>query len=46
MKVNRARFDGSTKRREPRRESADRVAGSGPVEGLVLELTDLWGEFE
>lgn len=30
---------------KPRLETAERVMGSGPVEGFVLELADLWSEF-
>lgn len=29
----------------PHVESAERVKGSGPVEGFVLELADVWNEF-
>ena len=34
------------KGRKPRLETGDRVAGSGPVDGFVLESRDLWREFE
>jgi Uma2 family endonuclease len=30
---------------EPRLETADRVAGTGPVAGFVLELADLWSQY-
>jgi Uma2 family endonuclease len=31
---------------QPRLETSDRVVGTGPVEGFVLELADLWCAFE
>ncbi|HZD48585.1 MAG TPA: Uma2 family endonuclease [Silvibacterium sp.] len=32
--------------KQPRTETGDRVAGTGPIEGFVLELADVWSEFE
>ena len=31
--------------KSPRLETGDSVVGTGPVEGFVLELADVWGEF-
>jgi Uma2 family endonuclease len=32
-------------RKQVRIETADSVAGTGPVEGFVLELADVWSQF-
>lgn len=32
--------------KSPRLEDGDHVTGSGPVNGFVLELTEIWREFE
>jgi Uma2 family endonuclease len=31
--------------KSPRLETGDSIAGTGPIEGFVLELADVWSEF-
>jgi Uma2 family endonuclease len=31
--------------KEPRKETGEQIAGSGPVEGFVLDLTEVWASY-